>query len=40
MEPYGPLTFDLAYNMFAEQVVAGVVGADLVVFETFSDPTK
>lgn len=38
MEPYGPLTFDLAYNMFAEQVVAGVkVGADLVVFETFSD---
>lgn len=38
MEPSGSLIFDRAYELFAEQVVAGEnAGADLVVFETMSD---
>ena len=38
LEPYGTVTFDEAYNMFKEQVIAGVsAGADLVAIETMSD---
>jgi 5-methyltetrahydrofolate--homocysteine methyltransferase len=38
MEPAGDLTFERAYSMFAEQVIAGEkAGADLIVFETMSD---
>lgn len=38
MAPLGTLTFEEAYNIFREMVVAGEeAGADLVVFETMSD---
>ena len=38
LEPYGTVTFDEAYDMFKEQVIAGSnAGADLVVIETMSD---
>lgn len=38
LEPYGDLTFDDAYDMFREQVLAGEkAGADLILFETFTD---
>ncbi len=38
LEPTGSLTFDEAYDIFKEQIEAGVrAGADLVVFETMSD---
>ncbi len=38
LEPYGTLTFDEAYDMFKEQVIAASnAGADLVVIETMSD---
>ena len=38
LEPMGTLTFDKAYELFREAVVAGEKhGADLIVFETFSD---
>ncbi len=38
MEPIGSLSFDTAYDCFAQMIAAGEkAGADLVVFETFSD---
>ncbi|MDY2670916.1 MAG: homocysteine S-methyltransferase family protein [Anaerovoracaceae bacterium] len=38
LEPYGTLTFEKAYDMFKEMIVAGEkAGADLVVFETMTD---
>lgn len=38
IEPHGTLTFDRAYDLFKEIIVAGVKArADLVVFETFTD---
>lgn len=38
LEPLGNLSFDEAYDIFREMVVAGEeAGADLVVFETMSD---
>ena len=38
MEPLGTLTFDEAYDIFKEMVVAGEkAGADLVIFETMTD---
>lgn len=38
LEPLGTLTFDGAYDIYREMVVAGErAGADLVVFETMSD---
>ncbi len=38
MEPMGSLSFDAAYDCFAQMIAAGAsAGADLVVFETFSD---
>ena len=38
LSPLGTLSFDEAYDIFKEMVVAGVeAGADLVVFETFTD---
>jgi len=38
MEPSGDLSFDEAYNVFKEMVVAGAeAGADFVLFETFID---
>ncbi len=38
LEPLGSLSFDEAYEIFREMVVAGErAGADLVVFETMSD---
>ena len=38
LEPLGPLSFEEAYDVFREMVVAGeAAGADLVVFETLSD---
>jgi 5-methyltetrahydrofolate--homocysteine methyltransferase len=38
LRPAGTLTFDEAYDIFAEMVRAGVgAGADLVVLQTFSD---
>lgn len=38
LEPTGSLTFDEAYDIFKEQIEAGVrAGADMVVFETMSD---
>ncbi|MDR1589303.1 MAG: homocysteine S-methyltransferase family protein [Oscillospiraceae bacterium] len=39
LEPYGDLTFDGMYAMFAEQSLAGAAaGADLVAVETMSEP--
>ena len=37
IEPLGTMTFDEAYELFKEQVIAGKDGADLVVIETMSD---
>ncbi len=38
LEPLGTVTFDEAYNMFAEQVRAGVsAGCDIILIETMSD---
>lgn len=38
LEPNGYLTFEEAYDIFKEEVVAGVqAGADIIVFETMSD---
>ncbi len=38
MEPVGELTFDEAYDIYKEQIVAGVeAGADFIFFETFTD---
>ena len=38
MEPGGSLSFEEAYDIFAQQVKAGeAAGADLIVFETMSD---
>lgn len=38
LEPTGGLTFEEAYDIFKEQVVAGVqAGADLIIFETMTD---
>lgn len=38
MQPTGDLSFDEAYELFKEQIVAGTkAGADLILFETFSD---
>ena len=39
LEPLGDLSFDAAYDLFAEQIKAGVeAGADLILAETFSLP--
>lgn len=38
MEPYGELTFEAAYDMFRQQIQAGVkAGVDLILLETFTD---
>ncbi len=38
MEPYGTLTFDEAYDIFAEMIQSGAAaGADLIVIETMTD---
>lgn len=38
MEPVGDLSFDTAYELYREQITAGVkAGADFVFFETFTD---
>jgi len=37
MEPIGLLTFEEAYEIFKEQVIAGRDGADLILIETVSD---
>lgn len=38
MKPVGDMDFDEAYDIFAEQVLAGVAaGADFILFETFTD---
>lgn len=38
LEPLGTLSFDEAYDIFKEMIVAGAeAGADLVIFETMSD---
>ena len=38
LEPYGTLSFDEAYDMFAQQVKAGAeAGCDCVIIETMSD---
>lgn len=38
LEPYGTLSFESAYDIFREMIVAGEeAGADLVVFETMTD---
>lgn len=38
MEPLGTLSFDEAYNIYAQMVRAGVqAGVDLVIFETMTD---
>jgi len=38
LEPYGPLLFTEAYDIFKEMIVSGEkAGADAVVFETFTD---
>lgn len=38
MEPSGELTFDVAYDIFKEMIIAGAeAGADFVLFETFID---
>ncbi len=39
MEPMGTLSFDLAYELFKAQAIAGEkAGADLVLIETMADP--
>ncbi len=38
MAPAGDLSFEEAYQLFKEQIIAGTqAGADLILFETFSD---
>lgn len=38
MEPYGPLAFEEAYEIFKEQIIAGYqAGADVILIETMSD---
>lgn len=37
MEPNGDMTFDEAYDMFREQILAGEEGTDLIVIETMTD---
>lgn len=38
LEPVGDLSFEDAYDMFKEQIIAGAdAGADLILFETFTD---
>lgn len=38
LEPYGDLTYEEAYNIFAKQVKAGVeAGADVILIETMMD---
>ncbi len=38
MKPMGTLTFDAAYDLFLEQIKAGIdAGADAILFETMSD---
>lgn len=38
IEPIGDITFEEAYEVFKEQVIAGEkAGADLILFETFTD---
>lgn len=38
LKPHGPLSFDTAYDEFKRQVILGTeAGADLIVFETFTD---
>lgn len=38
LEPLGTLSFDEAYDIFKEMIIAGAeAGADLVIFETMSD---
>lgn len=38
MEPMGTMTFDVAYEMFKRQIIAGTkAGADIVLLETMSD---
>ena len=38
LEPYGTLSFDEAYDMFEEQISAGVAaGCDCIIIETMSD---
>ncbi|MDE6372166.1 MAG: homocysteine S-methyltransferase family protein, partial [Clostridia bacterium] len=37
IEPLGSMTFDEAYDLFKEQVIAGKDGADLIIIETMSD---
>lgn len=37
IEPLGTMTFDEAYELFKEQVIAGKDGVDLIVIETMSD---
>ena len=37
MEPNGDMTFEEAYEMFREQIIAGEEGTDLIVIETMTD---
>ena len=37
IEPLGTMTFDEAYDIFKEQILAGKDGADVVLIETMSD---
>lgn len=38
MQPYGTLSFDKAYKLFSEQVIAGAkAGADIILIETMLD---
>ena len=38
LEPYGTLSFESAYDIFREMIIAGEnAGADLIVFETMTD---
>jgi len=38
MEPVGDLSFDDAYDIYKEQIIAGAkAGADFILFETFTD---
>ena len=41
LEPFGTMTFEQVYNVFAEQIKAGAeAGADMVLIETMSDLTE
>lgn len=37
IEPLGSMTFDEAYDIYKEQIIAGAEGADVVLIETMSD---